>query len=375
MSITNDAFSVNPHLELESHDEGVELVNRTQNVRKVCGTFLADLFHRLQEKNTFTLHELVSDFNLSDQVLKHLLDYSYVIPIKNLETFAKGVQYYPKSVRNERQASLGGLLIDPEPRFVVVGMPFDLAKGAQLSTVNAPCEIRKRINDSDLPYVDVGNISHFPHSESLETVGVRLNFLSDVIEAKGHFPIFLGGDHSISQYTVNGMLRGRKEIGIIHFDAHHDLYYDEDSLNHLNHANVFMHLVQQENVASILQIGVRTPPAKFSSAKILTLGPESSTVDNLSTVFTRLRKDIDYFVSFDVDVLDPTIAPEVVAPMPGGLSLEVAKEALSLVFENLNVVGIDIVEACASTEKTNKALDAAAQVLTHCIGSKRKRGF
>jgi agmatinase len=65
------------------------------------------------------------------------------------------------------------------------------------------------------------------------------------------------------------------------------------------------------------------------------------------------------FITFDLDVLDPSIMPSTGTPEPGGLFYYETLEFLKQVFEDKNVVGFDIVELCPNkTDKTSDYLAA-----------------
>ena len=75
------------------------------------------------------------------------------------------------------------------------------------------------------------------------------------------------------------------------------------------------------------------------------------------------------YITFDVDVLDPSIMPSTGTPEPGGLTYYAILEFLKKVFENKNVIGFDVVELCPN--KNNVSPDfTVAKIIYKMIGYK-----
>lgn len=76
---------------------------------------------------------------------------------------------------------------------------------------------------------------------------------------KNIIPITIGGDHSITLPCIEGIIKSKGKIGIIHFDAHND--FSPDKLNecreNVHHSNFLDILLPSDNVEHILQIGIR----------------------------------------------------------------------------------------------------------------------
>jgi arginase len=157
--------------------------------------------------------------------------------------------------------------------------------------------------------------------------------------ADGLSPISLGGDHSITYPIVRAFARKYKDLSILHFDAHPDLY-DNYQGNRFSHASPFARIMEQKIAKRLVQVGIRTTTAhqreqvrKFSVETI----EMRSLIGNV-----QLEFDSPVYISFDVDALDPAFAPGVSHREPGGLS---TRQAIDLI-QRLKgkVVGADIVE-------------------------------
>ncbi|MBY0273607.1 MAG: arginase family protein [Alphaproteobacteria bacterium] len=347
------------------------VVNKSINQSIKISQKFFDLLKNINDLNVFTIYDLEVKYNLSDSIIKYLLNHLFIIPNQNNEIFARGIHVFPKHLDVSRKKSLGDLLYTNSCYNVIIGLQVDTLKDTYLSTRTSPNEIRKSLNTFDnLKYVDMGNILYFPHYETIGALGERVNFITKILIDKHHFPVFLGGDHSLTYYTTNALLREVGELGIIHFDAHHDLYHDINSLNPLNHANVFYHLTQSSRIKSITQIGVRTPSSIYVHEKITTFNAAKNNINTICDAIQKLPKDIQYYISFDIDAVDPKFAPDVAAPIPGGLLPEQCFKILKLITEELSLTGMDMVEVCQGQKKMNKTSALAAELIQKVLQNK-----
>jgi arginase family enzyme len=76
-----------------------------------------------------------------------------------------------------------------------------------------------------------------------------------------------------------------------------------------------------------------------------------------------LPRSIPYYLTFDVDVLDPQSAPATGTPVPGGLSYYQALELLDFAYQNFDIVGVDFVEVARSGLRANATAGIVAQFL------------
>ena len=163
-------------------------------------------------------------------------------------------------------------------------------------------------------------------------------------------PIAIGGEHTLTYGMVKGIKRGldvcNSDIGIIQLDAHADLRKKYEN-KILSHATVMYKLAKEH--FKIFQFGVRA----ISKEEVITrekLGInffEYKLFDNndsLSSLSLPKSFPKNIYISFDTDVLDPSIMPATGTPVPKGLNYEYAIKAISSLIRNRNVVGIDYVE-------------------------------
>ena len=171
------------------------------------------------------------------------------------------------------------------------------------------------------------------------------------IVVAGRRPIVLGGDHSIT-YPVLRAFRDRanperadasrrEPVTLLHLDAHADLY-DQFEGDRFSHACPFARIMEEKIAGRLIQVGVRTLNAHQRS-QAAKFGVEILGADRWRDVLplvARFRGTL--YVSLDLDVLEPMLAPGVSHPEPGGLTIRDVLEILSAI--RVPIVGADIVE-------------------------------
>lgn len=157
--------------------------------------------------------------------------------------------------------------------------------------------------------------------------------------ADGMAPISLGGDHSITYPIVRAFARRFKDLSILHFDAHPDLY-DSYQGNRYSHASPFARIMEHGLAKRLVQVGIRTFTTEQRD-QVRRFGVESIEMRQLTNDL-QLEFDSPVYISFDVDALDPAFAPGVSHREPGGMT---TRQAIDLI-QRLRgqVVGADIVE-------------------------------
>ena len=238
---------------------------------------------------------------------------------------------------------------DLRAKLAIIGIRYDENSSFTKGAADAPPQIRAALrsdawnltseNGTDLSadsmFFDAGDIEPVPGSE----MGNLIENSIYTLIADGLSPISLGGDHSITHPIVRAFARKYKDLSILHFDAHPDLY-DNFQGNPNSHASPFARIMEQKLVKRLVQVGIRT----FTSHQrdqVKRFGVESIEMRDI-TPNLQLEFDSPVYISFDVDALDPAFAPGVSHREPGGLS---TRQAIDLI-QRLKgkVVGADIVE-------------------------------
>ena len=264
----------------------------------------------------------------------------------------------------------------------LIGVPFDGGTTNRPGARHGPREIRNQsslvrrvhhvtcVSPFDLARVgDCGDAPINPLSaeESLEKIEA---FYRDVRQA-GAVPLTAGGDHLISLPILRGLAAG-DPISLIQFDAHSDTY-DSFFGNRYNHGTPFRRAVEEGllDPKRIVQIGLRgaiSDAANYNfarSAGIRLIFIEEVVERGVREVMAEARSilgDQPTYVSFDIDVLDPSIAPGTGTPEIGGLTTREAQAMLRLL-RGLPVVGADLVEVSPPFDPSGATALTAATLM------------
>ena len=270
------------------------------------------------------------------------------------------------------RADLANAASYAEADAVIIGAPFDGGTSHRPGARFGPSAIRSTDDLShdgsrphlalgvdplkDLRVVDVGDVN-MPPGDSLAALTALENTVA-AVAASGAIPIILGGDHSIAWPDVTGVARhhGFGRVAVVHFDAHADT-------GNIEHGSLYGHGTPMRRLIEsgaargdrFLQVGLRGywPDAEtlgwmhdqgmrsFEMAAITARGLDAV----LDECFTLATDDCDgVFLSIDVDVVDPGMAPGTGTPEPGGLTSRQLLDAVRRCGIELPVVGADIVE-------------------------------
>jgi len=208
----------------------------------------------------------------------------------------------------------------------------------------------------DLAVVDVGDIEMPPGDTALSLE--RLEGAVASVARSGAVPVILGGDHTITFPDATGVARERGwgRVSLIHFDAHADTG-DTQWGSLYGHGTPMRRLIESGAVRGdrFLQIGLRgywpEPPTlawmaeqrmrSFEMTEVVTRGLDAV----LTEAFEIALDDCDaVFLSVDVDVVDPGMAPGTGTPEPGGLTSRQLLDAVRRIAMEMPVAGIDVVE-------------------------------
>jgi agmatinase len=277
----------------------------------------------------------------------------------------------------------------------VVGVAYDSGSVVSPGTRHGPEDIRTRSCDQEyrvdfatgkpMGWFDVENMQsilegvtisdwgnvRFTYGENPDAIFERIGAVCAEMIGAGTFPIFLGGDHSIS-YPVIEALQRDQPISVVWLDAHTD-YGDWEPGMCNNHKNVVRRLFTLPNVKRLLNVGHRgytssdkvnhRPPKleMVTAAQVRKFGPER--------VLEAVPRDLPCYISIDIDVLDPVYALGTSSPVPGGITPEELKDVLRAVGNSRHVLGFDMVEVNASKDSGILTSIQACQIVTVCLGA------
>jgi agmatinase len=165
------------------------------------------------------------------------------------------------------------------------------------------------------------------------------------ILSKKVFPIVFGGDHSITFPVVRAY---ETPLTLIHFDAHLDTW--NGAPGNLDHASWVNRVAKLPTVKNIIQIGMRGranhPEAVGNARKIHTAIITSGQIHRSGAkwALSQVPDSGDIYISLDVDVMDPTLAPGTGTLEPDGLTFSEIHDLLTGVTSKGHLVGFDVVE-------------------------------
>ena len=237
----------------------------------------------------------------------------------------------------------------------------------------------------DLTVVDAGDLM-MPGGDLAASLTV-LREATEKISQAGAIPVILGGDHSIASADVAGIAnhRGHGKISMIHFDAHADT--GEEHFGALiGHGTPMRRLIEDGYMRGdrFLQLGLRGYwPDHATLAWMRDQGMRSYEMTEihhrgLNTVldesFATLTDGCDgVFLSVDIDVVDPGMAPGTGTPEPGGMTSRELLEAVRRICLELPVVGIDIVEVAPAFDSADITAILANRVVLEALSAIAKR--
>ena len=220
----------------------------------------------------------------------------------------------------------------------------------------------------DLRVADIGDIpfaSRYRLEQSHDDIEKRINQIIDA----GVVPLCVGGDHSITHPILKAIGKSRP-VGLIHIDAHCDTSGAFDQTK-FHHGGPFRNAVLDGvlDPTRTIQIGIRGSSEylwEFSYESGMTvIHAEEVTGLGMPAILEKARAiigDGPTYLSFDIDSLDPSIAPGTGTPEVGGLT---SREVLELIrgLKGMNIVGGDVVEVAPQYDATANTAHAGAQVL------------
>ena len=280
---------------------------------------------------------------------------------------------------------------------VILGAPFDGGTSHRPGTRFGPSAIRQACylpHDGsrpslamrtdglrDLRVYDAGDVECFS-GDIVRSVAVIEQAVA-TIAAAGAIPVVLGGDHTIALPDVTGVARhlGFGRVSVLHFDAHADTGNSEfGSL--LGHGQPMRRLIESGAARGdrFLQIGLRgywpgpetldwmaeQNMRSYEMTEIVARGLDEC----LTEAFGIATDDCDgVFLSVDIDVVDPGMAPGTGTPEPGGFTGRELLDSVRRICRELPVVGVDVVEVSPPYDQADVTAFLANRVVLEALSA------
>lgn len=263
---------------------------------------------------------------------------------------------------------------DENSPIAILGIPLDHTNTYRPGTRYAPQRIREtacnlelysllaEITLEDIGFRDYGDLS-LPPGDVSRSIDIIKSIVRNVINEHRGLVVFLGGEHLLT-YPVIQVLREKIDTLVV-FDAHLDMR-EEYMGSRLNHAT-FLRYIVEEGVKTI-HIGSRA----YSKGELeFTESREITVINTLETPrgVDRLGDLGRIYISIDMDVFDPSIAPGVSNPEPLGLSHMVFVSILNqLLSKSSGIVGVDVVEVNPLVDHSDITSLLAAKLVIEITG-------
>jgi len=290
-------------------------------------------------------------------------------------------------------------------------MPMDLGSGRR-GVDMGPSAIRiaglnERLRDLGHKVIDDGDIA-IKNIEELKVGDARARYLAEIARASrllcrkvertlelGQFPLVLGGDHSIAIGTISGIgsfgHRTGKRLGVLWIDAHGDINTPDTSPSGNIHG-MPLATVLGYGPPELTQIGGAGPKLDPTNVALVgirsldegeklrlrELGVQVHTMSDIDRhgvhrimkkALARVANGVDYVhVSFDLDAVDPTIAPGVGTPVKGGLDYREAHLIMELVADAGVMTSLEIVEVNPILDEHNTSAVFAVELVQSAFG-------
>ncbi|MFT3986082.1 agmatinase [Aestuariivirga sp.] len=259
----------------------------------------------------------------------------------------------------------------------VTGVPFDQAVSHRSGTRMGPEGIRKASAENawgpfwpwnfdpfdTLAVVDYGDCffdwgrkENFP--ETLESHATE-------IISTGTEMVTLGGDHYITYPLLKAHAKRHGPLSLVHFDAHRDV--EPDDGGRIDHGTMFSYAVREGLIdpKKSVQIGIRTVftgERTFGFRIINADEVHDSNAADVAKIIQRVVGKNKAYLTFDIDCLDPSVAPGTGTPIPGGLTYHQAASIIRKLGD-VNFVAMDLVEVSPPYDHAEITSLAAASLI------------
>jgi agmatinase len=237
------------------------------------------------------------------------------------------------------------------PAIHLIGLPTDQNSSFERGAALAPAAIRDALwSDrgnlatqsaleigTDIDLVDKGDLI-LSDTDCVADDALIIQTVETALRSNA-VPLSLGGDHAVTYPLVAAIAAHHGPLSILHFDAHSDLYADFEG-NPRSHASPFARIMEAYHATRLVQVGIRTL-TKHCREQAERFGVEIIPITSFTPDMVPVL-DGPLYISIDLDGIDPSEAPGVAHPEPGGLTVREVLAVLAL--QKARIVGADIVE-------------------------------
>jgi len=279
---------------------------------------------------------------------------------------------------------------DENTEFIIFGIPWDsLSSLENVDSALTPKKLREisyelaRTTEIGLDITsfnacDLGNIKIDPSDTDKNIKKIEEFLKKTEYFKKKAVAVMIGGDHFCTfpvVKSIGDMIEKKEDFGVLIFDAHVD-FYDTWEGSKFSHTTVSHRLYDLEyiNNENLLIVGTRDidnielENAKNENLRYLNaykldeIGIQQTTTE-IMQFFKKYSEKPKLYVSIDIDVLDPSIAPGTGYPIAGGISYRNLWKILRNLVKEFEIIGFDLVEVSPGLDLPNKMTQICASKL------------
>lgn len=238
------------------------------------------------------------------------------------------------------------------------------------------------IDFGDLALVDAGDVPVFPmdHETTADSVAAHVA----TVAARGAMPVLIGGDHYCTFPAFRGFAEGagHDSVGLVQIDAHTDTVRESALFGEHFHGSS-THLISESpyvDYGNVSQVGIRgyESPDFFAFAEETGLSlytamdiEERGVREVVGEAVERAADGTDaVYVTFDIDSVEPSVAPGTGTPEPGGLSAHEALAVMETLGTHEAVAAADLMEVAPTHDPTDNTVRLAANLLVALLERK-----
>ncbi len=262
---------------------------------------------------------------------------------------------------------------------IIIGIPCEISSTGKPGSKLAPNDIRKesihlcwekkkwpwkfKLNKYN-KIIDGGDIIY--KQGNIKNLNKKINKkINNLLKIKKNI-IFIGGDHYITLPILKSYKNYYKKISLIHFDAHTDIYYDNNPYDH----GSIIYQIKKEKIVSeknIIQLGIRTYINKKNKINIITAEkinkyPTNKTIKKIE----KITNNLPTYLTFDIDCIDPSYTPGTGTPVVNGITIHKIFKIIRKL-KKINIIGFDIVEVNPIYDKSGITSLTAANIILDLI--------
>jgi formiminoglutamase len=261
--------------------------------------------------------------------------------------------------------------------FALLGIPAHKTSLSSTSAHLTPAAVREALarystfaesTNTDLRSISMTDLGDIDSPDFEDGEGRVATFVSDLLN-QHKLTVALGGDNSITYSFAKGLWTDVKNLGVITFDAHHDLRDGESNgspIWRLIQAGLPGKNIVQIGIADFANSSEYADRAKEHGITVISRAEmRNATMPELINRALDIAgmQGRDIYVDVDVDVCDRSVAPACPASLPGGISADELRHAVRLVASDKRVRALDITEIDASIDSDDQRTVRLAALL------------